>query len=85
MLVRLSSLCPNAILQREYSLENYFTFVFSSLFLLFFNPLNPKSDQHLISPYNITPESQMKVLRKELMVTREGTFWLANKFSLSAP
>ena len=74
MLVRLSSLCPNAILQREYSLENYFTFVFSSLFLLFFNPLNPKSDQHLISPYNITPESQMKVLRKKLMVTREGTF-----------
>ena len=74
MLVRLSSLCPNAILQREYSPENYFTFVFSSLFLLFFNPLNPKSDQHLISPYNITPESQMKVMRIKLMVTREGTF-----------
>ena len=74
MLVRLSSLCPNAILQREYSLENCFTFVFSSLFLLFFNLLNPKSDQHLISPYNFTPESQMKVLRIKLMVTREGTF-----------
>ena len=74
MLVRLSSLCPNAILQREYSLENYFTFVLSSFFLLFFNPLNPKSDQHLISPYNITPESQMKVMRINLMVTREGTF-----------
>ena len=74
MLVRLSSLCPNAILQREYSLENYFTFVFSSFFLLLFNPLNPKSDQHLISPYNITPESQMKVMRIKLMVTREGTF-----------
>ena len=85
MLVRLSSLCPNAILQREYSPENYFTFVFSSFFLLFFNPLNPKSNQNLISPYNITPESQMKVLRIKLMVTREGTFWLANKSSLSAP
>ena len=84
MLVRLSSLCPNAILQREYSPENYFTFVFSSFFL-FFNPLNPKSNQNLISPYNITPESQMKVLRIKLMVTREGIFWLANKFSLSAP
>ena len=74
MLVRLSSLCPNAILQREYSLENYLAFVFSSFFLLFFNPLNPKSDQHLISPYKITPESQMKVMRIKLMVTREGTF-----------
>ena len=74
MLVRLSSLCPNAILQREYSPENYLTFVFSSFFLLFLNPLNPKSDQNLISPYNITPESQMKVLRIKLMVTREGTF-----------
>ena len=74
MLVRLSSLCPNAILQREYSLENYFTFVFSSFFLLFFNSLNPKSDQHPIFPHNITPESQMKVMRIKLMVTREGTF-----------
>ena len=49
------------------------------------NPLNPKSDQHLISPYNITSESHITVMRTEEMVTREGTFWLANKFSLSAP
>ena len=28
------------------------------------NPLNPKSDQHLISSYNITPESRIKVMRK---------------------
>ena len=46
-----------------------------------FNPVNPKSDQHLISLYNMYPESHIKV---EEMVTREGTFWLANKFSLSA-
>ena len=48
------------------------------------NPLSPKSDQHLISPYNITPESHIKVMRIEEMVTKEGTFWLANKFSLSS-
>ena len=38
------------------------------------NPLNPKSDQHLISPYNITSESHITVMRTEEMVTREGTF-----------
>ena len=27
------------------------------------NPVNPKSDQHLISPYNIIPESNIKVMR----------------------
>ena len=47
-------------------------------------PLNPKSDKHLISPYKITPESHMKVMRIKEMITREGTFWFANKFSLSA-
>ena len=26
----------------------------------FINPLNPKSDQHLISPNNITPESHIQ-------------------------
>ena len=28
------------------------------------NPSNPKSDQHLISSYNVTPESHIKVTRK---------------------
>ena len=36
-----------------------------------FNPVNPKSDQHLISLYNMYPESHIKV---EEMVIREGTF-----------
>ena len=49
------------------------------------NPLKPKSDQHLISPYNIFPELYIKVMRIKKMVTREENFWLANKFSLSAP
>ena len=33
------------------------------------NPLNPKSDWHLISPYNITPESKIKVTRMKEIVT----------------
>ena len=27
------------------------------------NPLTPKCDWHLISPYNVTPESNIKVMR----------------------
>ena len=33
------------------------------------NFLPPKSDQHLISPYNITPESHIKVSRIKEMIT----------------
>ena len=32
------------------------------------NPLTPKSDQHLISPYNISPESHTKVMRIKEMI-----------------
>ena len=46
------------------------------------NPLNPKSAKHLISPYNITPESHIKVMRIKEMVSREETIWFADKFSL---
>ena len=49
------------------------------------NSLNPKSDQHLISPNNITPESHIKVMRIKEMITNQRSFWLVNKFSLSAP
>ena len=38
------------------------------------NPLIPKSDQHLISPYNITPELHIKVMRVKKTVIREGVF-----------
>ena len=32
------------------------------------NPLTPKSDQLLVSPYNITPESNIEVMRiKEII------------------
>ena len=42
-----------------------------SLQYLFVNPLNPKSDKHLISPYNITPESHIKVMRITEMITNK--------------
>ena len=32
-------------------------------------PLTPQSDLHLISPYNITPESNIKVMRIKKMIT----------------
>ena len=35
------------------------------------NSLNPNSDCHLISPYNINPESHIKVMRIKEMVTRK--------------
>ena len=44
------------------------------------NSLTPKSDQHLNSPYNITPESHIKVMRikkndhqlKKLLTVRQS-------------
>ena len=33
------------------------------------NPLTLKTDQHLISPYNIRPESHIKVTRIKKMIT----------------
>ena len=43
------------------------------------NPLNLKSDKHPISPYNITPESHIKVMRMKEMVTWKEPFdWQTN-------
>ena len=43
------------------------------------NPLNSKSDKHLFSPYNITPESHSKVMRMKEMVTWKEPFdWQTN-------
>ena len=38
------------------------------------NPLTPKSDQHLISPYNISPESHTKVMRITEMIKNNRSF-----------
>ena len=46
---------------------------------LFLNPLNTKSDLHLISPYNVTPESHVKVVRIKEMITNWRSFdWQTN-------
>ena len=52
---------------------------------LAFNPFTLKSDKYLISPYNITPESHIKVMRIKEMITIKRRSWLLNNFSLSAP
>ena len=36
------------------------------------NPLTPESDQHLLSPHNITPESHIRVTRIKRMITNLG-------------
>ena len=58
-------------------------FQLSALFAIFslkkVNLLTPKSDEHLISPYIITPESNIKVMRIKEMIA-----YLLNKLSLSA-
>ena len=47
------------------------------------DPLNPKSDSHLMFPYNITRESKIDVTRIKEMVTNRSNSRLFNKFSLS--
>ena len=44
------------------------------------NPLNPESDQHLISPYIDLAEPYIKIMRTKEMIAK---LWLLNKFSLS--
>ena len=39
---------------------------------LIFNPLSPNSDQHLISPHNITDSSTIHVTRMNEMITKDG-------------
>ena len=47
------------------------------------NPLSSKSDLGLISPYSITAESNMKLMRIRKMMENLINLWLSNKFSLS--
>ena len=44
--------------------------------------MTPKIDQHLISPYNITPESHIKAMRVKEMITHYKNSWLLNKLSV---
>ena len=48
-----------------------------------FAPPPPKIDWHLTSPYNITSESHMEVMRIEEIFSHRKSSWLFKKFSLS--
>ena len=55
-----------------YPLKIYLSQIFTTNYLnsyFFFNPLAPKSDEHLISPHYITPELNIKVMRIDEMIT----------------
>ena len=52
----------------EYYSELQFQVINFNKFLYLIDPC-PKSDQHLISPYNISPESNIKVMRIKEMIT----------------
>ena len=45
--------------------------VMASFNYFMFHPLTPKSDQHLISPYNIASESKKITRIKEMLLTKE--------------
>ena len=47
---------------------------YSVVFYMCFNPLNPGNDQYLISPYNNTPESFIKIMRIRQMITNLRSF-----------
>ena len=47
-----------------------------------FAPPPPKIDWHLTSPYNITSESHMEVMRIEEIFSHRKSSWLFKKFSL---
>ena len=48
------------------------------------NPSTPKSDWHLIFPYNVNPESNIKVMIiKEVIILK--MVLIVRQFSLSAP
>ena len=49
------------------------------------NPLTPKADKHLFSPYSITLNQTLKVMRIMEMINKYRSSWLSNKISLSAP
>ena len=46
------------------------------------NPLNPESDQHLISPYNIIPKSHIKVMRIKEMITNKKKLLISKRILL---
>ena len=73
---RLGILKPLTYLQPWADLEGaFFSWMFNYFFfchLTSFNPFSPNSDQHLISPHNITGSSNIQVTRMNEMITKDG-------------
>ena len=46
-----------------------------------FNPLTSKSDQHLISPFNITTWSNIQATTIKEMIIKDEMSWCSNKLS----
>ena len=47
--------------------------------------LTPMSNEYLICPYDLIPESNFKVMRIKEMITKLRSSWFLNKSPLSAP
>ena len=65
-------------------IENMPTLLWVVIHLFILNRMNPKSDEHLISLYSITPESNIEVMRIKEMISNKRSFWSVNKFDLSS-
>ena len=52
------------------------------IFFVTFKPLTLKSDQCLISPYNITPESHSEVTQTKKMITKPRKLLINNQILL---
>ena len=57
------------ILIKDNFISTKYIFMSKVMIIIRINPLIPKSDQHLTSPYNIIPESYFKERRIKKMVT----------------
>jgi len=52
---------------------------------LILNPLSPNSDENQISLYIITTFSNIQVMRKKEVITKDQMSWYLEKFSLLVP
>ena len=62
------------IIAQNYLNQNYQPRQSSARFQMRLNPLNPKSDQHVISPYSNTAESFSKIMRRKEMITNPKSY-----------
>ena len=73
-------MCDHVITECKYNLGIFYwqeNLLISTLFSIisWIIPLTLEGDQLLISPYNITPESDIKVMRIKEMITNLKSSW----------